>query len=259
MPAIETGHHLTELLRSKIEQLGFALVGEMRWGYQIARDGEKVSTLDASIQDDRLNMTLWPQSHPGEVLYSCNPRLSDATLVNESVDNLEGLMRAWLVREVLMETAEFPTDYALQKWLGLTSSVRTGREKPRQLSSSQIAYRLGEGPGALIRGTTPACRDLVRTARELEGAFDRPRALALAHLAAQTPEGRDAGLGFVVRSARRAVRGRLHDYDMAWEVGSLNRAVVGLVRPRDTLSLFMDEACRPAPVIETNVAPAPSF
>lgn len=256
MRTIETGEHISELLRTRIEQLGFALAGDMRWGFQISHGDSAVASLDASASDERMSLTLWPDEHPGEVLFSCNPRLSDRTLINESVDNLEGLLRAWLVRESHLHTEEFATDYALKKWLGLASAVRLGREKPRAPESNEIAYRLGEGPSAAFQGSTPACKDIVRTARELRRDFDRDRALELVKLASRTPAGRDSGLFYVTKSARYVTRGRLHDFDMAWESGSLNRALVGLVRPRDDLSLVMDERCLRAPPELSPVAPS---
>ena len=74
------------------QALGFCLAAG-----EIKHAGTRVGTFDIETAGDRVFTTLWPASHPGQILLSQSLRLDDRTLIAEAAAEFELCLRAWLV------------------------------------------------------------------------------------------------------------------------------------------------------------------
>lgn len=216
-----------------IEALGFSMVGD-----EIRHSGTRVGSFDIQIAGDRVFTTLWPASHPGQVLLSQAARLDDRTLLAEALAEFELCLRTWLVEVGRLPEAEVVTDYALQRWLGRAASVPLARERARAPSCGDVAYRLGEGAGPRFRSRSAASTEIVRTARDLVSSFDRSGAMALVRLAGAMPDAVDPAIGFLLRGAQSELNYRPRNMSLAWRVGSMTRV------------LLLGEKCAPQPKLD---------
>jgi hypothetical protein len=203
------------------QALGFCLAAG-----EIKHAGTRVGTFDIETAGDRVFTTLWPASHPGQILLSQSVRLDDRTLIAEAAAEFELCLRAWLVEVDRLPEAEVVTDYGLQRWLGRAASVPLARERLKAPCCGDVAFRLGEGAGPRFRSRSAASTEIVRTARELVSKFDRTGAMALMRLAGSLPEATDPAIGYLARAAQSELHYRPRNMSLAWRVGSMTRVLL---------------------------------
>jgi hypothetical protein len=171
----------------------------------------------------------------------------------EELDHVEALFRSALVRAGRMEIDEFPTDYALKRWVTSAASVRLPHERAaRRRHIDDVVIRPGELPDDRHRSSTPASKAIVQAARLLDVSFERGRAIDIARAAASMTLDRDAAsdkaASYLTIGARIVMRGRRRDMDLAWDKGSYDRALILHPGERDDLRV---------PLSLTEEAPAP--
>ena len=193
---------------------------------EIKHAGTRVGTVDIEIAGDRVFTTVWPASHPGQVLLSQSVRLDDRTLLAEAAAEFELCLRTWLVEVDRLPEAEVVSDYGLQRWLGRAASVPLARERVRAPSCGDVAFRLGEGAGPRFRSRSAASTEIVRTARDLVSNFDRAGAMVLMRLAGSLPEAADPAIGYLAHAAQSELHYRPRNMSLAWRVGSMTRVLL---------------------------------
>lgn len=152
---------------------------------------------------------------------------------NDELDHFETMFRALRVRDGHLASSEFPSDYALKKWVALASTIVLPREmRPRRSSCEDVAIRPQEAPADRHPSRSPASLAVVRRARLLDQSFDRDNAIDLAIAAArQAPTHDEQGnpddpaLAWLRTSAIGMLRDRRRQMDVAWNKGSWDRAL----------------------------------
>lgn len=177
----------------------------------------------------------------------------DGRWLSEQVSLIEELLRAKLVHSGDLDASEFPSDYSLRRWVAFAGTIALPKERTvRNVAGTGIAVRPDELPGHRFPSKGAETRELVAECRKLARAFERERALALALAWASNPsphgDPTDPASGYLVKTARGVLRGRLRDMSLAWEGKSLARALTGLQGERDDATIpYSTGADSPSP------------
>lgn len=218
----------------RLEALGFG--ADVRHDPETAQSdaavflgGRPVARVEISVFDGRFTLNVKP-ADPSEITLLCQSRgrlhVAEESFVTDALDEPEALFRTVLVREGRLPEPEFATDYALRRWVAAGSTIRLPHERaPRRYLSEGVMFMPDELPGDSDRSSSPASKALVQACRLLDVEFERERALEVARAAAAAPVegGSDKALSYLAYSARRLLRGRMRDMEIALDKGGLNR------------------------------------
>ena len=207
---------------------------------RILHEGDPVAAYSFSVGEPGYSFIVHPSDGSYDILAQAQDRTDamEPKWDNEKVDQIEALFRGLLVERGAIPAREFPTDYALRKWVSMAATVSLPRERgARSIQDEGVVVRWQEAPGSRFPSKGPSSEAIVRAARLQAQKYDRSRALEIAISAASDPRPHgdmlDPASGWLVRSSRVLLRGRLRDMALAWECGSGAKAVTGLAGQRD--------------------------
>lgn len=243
-PAIP-GNAVFARFREQIRALG--LVVEDSWSHgtigkgRILHDGEHLANFSFSSDRERYSFNVHPPADGAtELVIQGLGRIDEIEphWEAEQRDAVEALFRARLVERGVLGAADFPTDYALRKWVGLAATIQLPKERgDRRYQGDEVVVRPREEPGARFPAKSPDSVALVRAARLQDQSFERDRAIDLAVEAATNPlpdgDPSDPASGWLARSGRVLLRGHLKDMTAAWQANSYAKVVTGVHGERD--------------------------
>jgi len=236
-PRQDPGREIIAGFLGKLEALGFGISERVdpvtgRSDTAVTLSGRPLCRVGFSTFEGRYGLDVYPADPASEILIAQargRVHVAEAAFHVHELDPIEALFRTALVREGLLPEREFPTDYALRRWVAAGASVRLPHERTaRRRHIEDVVFLPGELPDDSVRTATPVSKAQVNACRLLDVGFERDRALDVARGAASALVDRDGdkAQAYLAYSARRLVRGQMRDLEIAWDKGGMDRMLV---------------------------------
>lgn len=247
MGAGHPGNSVFLRIRGVLEGLGLSI--EEIWEHgtlakgRVLHQGDHVANFSFSSDSERYAFNVHPPVEGSiDLVIQAIGRIDDIEpqWEAEQRDGVEALFRAKLVERGSLAPSEFPTDYALKKWVALAATIQLPKERgDRRYAGDEVVVRSREEPGSRFPSKGEDSAATVRAARLQAQSLDRERAIDIAIEAATHPlpdgDPADPASGWLAKSARRLIRGRMRDMMLAWEASSHAKVVTGVYGERDDL------------------------
>lgn len=202
-----------EQLRDVIASLGFKL-GKEEWKYadwvnSTIRDGRKaIARVEFYHTRHSGSMKVMPVDTASFGIMAGETHIVSQDRVEKALEEIEGLLRAYLVSRNRMPYAEFPSDRSLKRW------------------ASAVVEHCGPEGKKRFMPTSGASRKAYEAVAGLVGDYDRSRALKVQRILAGTPEHGDEAMGYMVRSAKNMADFPYGVHMLSWATGSNQSRIV---------------------------------